>query len=159
MQIYLLRHGLAEEGKPGGRDADRALTPEGKKKLREVLRNARAAGVRPDLILTSPYRRAAQTADVAASALGYQREVVRTKVLQPASNPHDVWDEIRVHREVRELLLVGHEPLFGAVAGYLLDSPGLQIDFKKGALLRIDLTSMGPHPRGVLKWMLTPKLA
>jgi phosphohistidine phosphatase len=159
MQIYLLRHGLAEDGKPGGRDADRALTAEGKKKLREVLRSARAAGVRPDLILTSPYRRAAQTAEVAASALGYNGEVVRSKVLQPASNPRDVWDEVRTHRDVAEILLVGHEPLFGAVAGYLLDSPSLQIDFKKGALLRIDLPSAGPHPRGVLKWMLTPKLA
>jgi phosphohistidine phosphatase len=159
MQIYLLRHGLAEDGKPGGRDAERALTAEGKKKLREVLRSARAAGVRPDLILTSPYRRAAQTADVAAASLGYEREVVRSKVLQPASNPRDVWDEIRVHRDVAELLLVGHEPLFGAIAAYLLNSPGLQIDFKKGALLRIDLQSIGPQPHGVLKWMLTPKLA
>ena len=159
MQIYLLRHGLAEDGKPGGRDSDRALTAEGKKKLREVLRSARAAGVRPDMILTSPYRRAAETAEVAAASLSYENEVLRTKVLQPASNPQDVWEEIRLHRDVREMLLVGHEPLFGMLAAYLLDSPELQIDFKKGALIRIDVPPGGPRPRGVLKWMLTPKLA
>lgn len=159
MQIYMLRHGLAEDVKPPGRDSDRALTAEGKKKLREVLRHARAAGVKPDLMLTSPYKRAIETAEVAASALGYSEAILRTKVLQPASDPPDVWEEIRVHKDAKELMLVGHEPLFGMVAAFLLGTPLLSIDFKKGALVRIDVNTMGAHPRGVLKWMLTPKLA
>ena len=159
MQIYLLRHGLAEDVKPGGKDPDRALTAEGKKKLRELLRHARSAGVRPNLILSSPYKRAVETAEVAAAALGYGESILRTKVLQPAADPQGVWEEIRVHKDAKELLLVGHEPLFGMVTAFLLDAPSLSIDFKKGALVRIDVNPAGAHPRGVLKWMLTPKLA
>jgi phosphohistidine phosphatase len=56
-------------------------------------------------------------------------------------------------------MLVGHDPLFGQLAGYLLGTPELQIDFKKGAVLRIDFDSFGPKPRGILRWFLTPKLA
>ena len=63
MQIYLLRHGIAEEGKPGGRDADRALTAEGGVKLKSVLKRARAINVEPTIILTSPFLRARQTAE------------------------------------------------------------------------------------------------
>ena len=159
MQIYLLRHGLAEDGKPDSRDADRALTSEGKKKLREVLRHAHAAGMQPELILTSPYKRAVQTAEVAAAVLGYEEQILRTKVLQPASDPHDVWEEIRVHSHSKEILLVGHEPLFGIVTAFLLGTPTLQVDFKKGCLVRIDVHAASPHPRGVLKFMMTPKLA
>jgi len=57
------------------------------------------------------------------------------------------------------LLLVGHEPLFGLLFAYLLGEPGLLIDFKKGALARIDIESFGPQPRGVQRWFLPPKLA
>ena len=69
MEIYILRHGIAEEAHGGMRDADRALTPEGAKKLQHVLRRARAIDVQPPVILTSPYRRARETAQVAAEAL------------------------------------------------------------------------------------------
>jgi phosphohistidine phosphatase len=71
----------------------------------------------------------------------------------------DAWDEIRIHGDHAQVLCASHEPLCGALAGYLLRSPSLEIDFKKGALLRIDVESAAPRPRGVLKWMLSPKLA
>ncbi len=159
MQIYLLRHGIAEDAKPGGRDADRALTSEGKKKLREVLRHAKQAGVSPALVLTSPLRRALETAQVAAAVFQYKDEPLRTETLQPASDPEDAWSEIRVHKDAKELLLVSHEPLVGMLSAYLLGSPALHIDFKKGALLRIDVAHFRAAPHGVLKWMLTPKLS
>jgi phosphohistidine phosphatase SixA len=63
VQIYLLRHGIAENSTP---DSDRALTPEGREKLRRVLARARDADVAPSLILSSPYRRALETAEIAA---------------------------------------------------------------------------------------------
>jgi phosphohistidine phosphatase SixA len=56
------------------------------------------------------------------------------------------------------LLLAGHEPLLGMTVGYLLGVPALQVDLKKAALVRIDQESFGGAPRGVLKWMLTPRL-
>ena len=159
MQVYLLRHGIAEEGRLGRSDADRELTAEGRRKLRDTLHIASRADVRPSLILSSPLVRAAQTAAIAAELLGYQNKVLQSKVLLPNARYEQVWDEIRVHRDEDELMLVGHDPLFSSLAGYLLGYPDLQIDFKKGALFRADFESFGPKPRGILRWFITAKLA
>lgn len=159
MQIYLLRHAIAEEPKSGVPDADRALTGEGMRKLRDILKRAKGAGLDPSIILSSPFRRAVQTAELAAKAVGYSQPLMTTQTLVPSSAAQETWDEIRLYKGEPSLLLVGHEPAMGQLAAYLLGTPELRIDFKKGAMVRIDVPSLGPRPRGVLKWMLAPKLA
>ena len=158
MQLYILRHGIAENGKPGGSDADRALTAEGKKKLRETLRVVQRAGVAPEWIISSPYIRAMETAAIAMEVLGYKQALLQTNALIPSEDPKPVWDEIRVHKSVASLMLVGHEPLLSALAAFLLGAPSVYVDMKKGAIIRIVIDSFGAQPRGVLKWMLVPKL-
>ena len=159
MEIYILRHGIAETAGRGMSDADRALVPEGKKKMRAVLRIAREVGVAPDIILSSPYRRAVETVELAAEALGYDGEIVRTDALLPNRSPHDAWEEIRTHRSEKQVLLSGHEPQLGYLAALLLGAPSMLIDLKKGSLLRIDVDNPSPQPQGVLRWYLTPALA
>jgi phosphohistidine phosphatase len=159
VQIYLLRHGIAENGAPGRPDSERALTDEGREKLRRVLERARAAGTAPSLILTSPYRRALETAEVAANTLGYDGKLLKIRVLVPESSPFDVWQEIRSRHEERAVLLASHEPLMSSLAAFLLGSPALAVDMKKAALMRVDCDRHGPEPKCVLKWMLTPATA
>jgi phosphohistidine phosphatase len=153
VEVYLLRHGIAAEGYP---DASRALTAEGKEKLRRVLKHA---GVKPSLILTSPYRRAVETAEIAAEVLSYTGDLERAQSLTPDGSPAAVWDEIRARKDEESILLASHEPLMSATAAYLLGAPGLHVDMKKAALVRIDLDRFGPQPLGVLKWMLTPAVS
>ncbi|HLH20050.1 MAG TPA: phosphohistidine phosphatase SixA [Bryobacteraceae bacterium] len=153
MQIYLLRHGIAEDGRPGMPDSDRALTDEGKEKLRRVLKRAPA---KPSLILSSPYRRALETAEIAAEVLGYEGKVARTRRLTPDASPADLWEDLRERKDEESVLLAGHQPMMSSLAAFLLDSPALQIDMKKAALARIDCERLGPRPGGVLKWLLTP---
>jgi phosphohistidine phosphatase len=157
MEIYILRHGIAEEGKAGSPDAERALTDPGREKLRAVLERARESGVKPSLILASPYKRALQTAHMAGQILGCNK-ILETGILVPGSAPKAVWDAICARRREPALLLAGHEPLLGMTVGYLLGAPALHVDLKKAALVRIDQESFGGVPRGVLKWMLTPRL-
>jgi len=159
MEIYILRHGIAEDAKPGIDDGARALVPEGKKRLQAVLRIAAAAGVAPSLILTSPLRRALETAEIAAEVLGYNGSIVKEDALRPGKSPQDVWDELRTHKEEPQVVLAGHEPQFSYLAAYLLGAPALAVDVKKGSLLRIDVDQFGAHPKGVLRWYLTPRLA
>jgi len=159
MQLYILRHGIAEDAGPGRSDEERALTGEGKDKLRRVLDRAQRAGTTPTLILTSPYVRAVQTARLAAQHLGCRHEPVETDALVPSGSPLRVWEEIRAHHAEEQLLLSGHEPLLSQLVSYLLDSPALAVDMKKGAMVRIQLERFGPEPHGILVWMLTPKLA
>jgi phosphohistidine phosphatase len=123
------------------------------------LRVAASAGVAPSLIMSSPYKRALQTAQIAVEILEYQGDLLRTKALEPNSAPKAVWDEIRVHKDEARILLVGHEPLFSRLMAYLLGSLDLQVDFKKGAIACIELDRFPAEPHGVLRWMLTPRLA
>jgi phosphohistidine phosphatase len=159
MELYLLRHGVAEDGNAQTPDSERALTNEGRRKLRLVLDAAADAGLQPTLILTSPLKRAVQTAEIAQQVLKYADEPLRTKSLAPGATVEQVWDEVRIHRDERSLLLVGHNPLFSELSGYLLGSNDIQVDFKKGAILRVDLQNFPSRPKGVLRWYLTAKLA
>jgi phosphohistidine phosphatase len=159
MQIYLLRHGIAEDARPGLADADRALTSEGVKRLREILRRARTASVSPSIIVTSPYLRARQTAELAAEILGFEDELAPSSKLVPMASPLETWAEVRTLRREPSLLLVGHEPHMSTFTGFLLGTPELRVDFKKGAMVRIEMPEMGIQPKGILKWMMAPKLA
>ena len=159
MDIFLLRHGIAEEGSPGSPDSERALTAEGTRKLREVMRAAKAAGVAPTLILTSPYKRAKQTAQVAVEELGYQGDVIETACLVPLAKPEAVWEDIRLYRSSPSLLLASHEPLMSSTLAFLLDSPALRTEFKKGSLARVAIEGLSAKPRGTLRWLLAPRLA
>jgi len=158
MELYLFRHGIAEDPRPGRPDAERALTDDGKKKTALVVKTARRAGVEPSLIVSSPYKRALETAQIALEGFGYQREIVRTETLVPHGSPEKVWAELREYRAESAILLAGHEPLMSRLAAYLLGSSALRIEMKKAALMRIDTGGMGPAPHGTLRWMITPKL-
>src|SRR3989442_3591702 len=85
MEICILRHGNAAEAHGGMKDADRALTPEGAKKLQSVLRRAKSVDVKPSIIVTSPYRRARETAQVAAQVLPGGPTLVESRSLTPDS--------------------------------------------------------------------------
>jgi len=159
MELYLLRHGIAEPRRAGRTDAERRLTVEGKEKLRQVLARARAAKTDPSLILTSPLVRAVETAEIAAEVLRHKGAIVRSEALLPSSSARAVWRELSARAGEKAVLLAGHEPLLSETASYLLGASRIVVEMKKGALLRIDVELPGAEPRGVLQWLLTAKLA
>lgn len=159
MEIYVLRHGIAEPRRSGFPDEKRALTEDGVEKLRKVLACARAANAAPSLVLTSPYRRAVQTAEIAAEVLGCRQRIVQTDALAPSSSPEAVWEEIRARHREKALLLSGHEPLLGQATSYLLGAAWVLLDLKKGALACVNLDQWNEKPCGLLQWLLTPRLA
>jgi len=158
MDIYILRHGEAQPRSGDLPEADRKLTPKGRRDVERVARLARAAKVQPDLVLSSPYSRAKETAQVAIEAFERKPPLVETPALVPDGSSKQVWKEIKSHSNSRQLLLVGHEPQLSDLAGYLLASPALRLDLKKGALVSIRMDRLGAEPQGELKWILTPGL-
>jgi phosphohistidine phosphatase len=157
MEIYVLRHGEAEETQTGRSDRDRKLTAKGKEDLRAVLRVARKAEVAPDLILTSPLRRAQETAAIAAEVLDCKR-IVETRNLLPGAAPDLLWKEIGTEHKVDKILVAGHQPHLGSLISLLLEAH-LMVDVKKSSMMRITTPSRLGPPRGVLKWMVTVKVA
>ena len=159
MEIYLFRHGIAEDGKPGHPDSSRELTDEGRRRTAEVVRLARKSGARPTLIVSSPYIRARQTAKIAAEELEYDGHILQSEALVPHSSPENVWKEIRDHADEPAILLAGHEPVLGYTVAYLLNSPALRVEMKKAAMVRIDVESLRAAPHGILRWMMVPRMA
>src|SRR5436305_781492 len=95
--IYILRHGDAEPRAAGLAEADRRLTPKGIRDVAQVMRRARAARVKIDLVFTSPYRRANETAALAIKSFRPKPDVRQTPALLPESRPERVWKELRAH--------------------------------------------------------------
>jgi phosphohistidine phosphatase len=123
---------------------------------------ARKTGVRPTLILTSPYVRARQTAQIAADELGFEGDILNIDSLVPHSSPEKVWQSIRDHADETSILLAGHEPLLSQLVAWLLNAPSLRVEMKKAALVRIDVEAPRAgrvgQPHGVLRWMTIPRM-
>lgn len=156
--IYLMRHGIAADPAPGMSDADRALTPEGVRKTARVAAGLAKLGVKPDLILSSPLRRAEETAHLVADALDGRAAVELFPPLSPGVAPSDLIKQLRAHRRASELLLVGHQPDLGELASYLLTgTPRLvALPFRKAGVAAIAVASLPPRRPGDLEWFLTP---
>jgi phosphohistidine phosphatase len=159
MEIYLLRHGAAEDARPGEPDSARELTREGRRKTACVLRLAKGAGVAPAVILSSPYIRARQTARIAADELGYEGEILLVDSLVPHGTPEMVWQDVRDHAGDSSVLLAGHEPLLGRLVAWLSNAPSLRVDMKKSAMVCLEADAFRAVPHGILRWMAIPKLA
>src|SRR5439155_27186685 len=101
-----------------------------------VLEQAREAGMAPSLILSSPYLRAIETAEIAAEVLGYRGAIVRTQALVPEASPERVREEIGARQNEPAILLGGHQPLLGQRVEYLTKS---RIEMPPGTLARLDL--------------------
>jgi phosphohistidine phosphatase len=148
MELYILRHGEAEPRATGRPDEDRALTDRGKRQVKAILRQARKE-LNVDLVLASPLRRARETAELVPGPLRI------TEALMPDTAPPALWKELR-EEPAESLILVGHQPQLGQFIAFLLGA-SVEVDLKKGALLRIDC-NRSTTPQGTLKWFLIPRL-
>jgi len=157
-EIYLIRHGIAEErGDAWPDDAKRPLTSEGKSALKKIARGLARRGVGFDVILTSPFVRARQTAEAIAAELESRPPLVSVESLTPSGSFVGVLADLEKHAKKPRIALVGHEPSIGELAARLA---GMRrpLEFKKGAICRIDLKTLPPAGPGALRWFAPPKL-
>jgi len=161
MILYVLRHGIAVElGTPGfEKDAMRTLTPEGRRKLRQVTKAMHAMDVVFDRIISSPYLRAMETAELVAASFKNGPKVESSKTLTPAGTPSQVVEML--HRLVPapgSVLVVGHEPNLSSLVSVLVGGHyNACVVFKKGGLCRLCIDPLSPRPKASIEWLLTPK--
>ena len=157
-EIYLIRHGLAEErGNSWPDDAKRPLTDEGISRMRKSVRGLSRLGVTLDVVLTSPLVRARQTAEIVAAGVSPRPSLISAESLAPDGSFAAVVADLEKHVRKGHIGLVGHEPGIGELAARLIGSRHA-IEFKKGAVCRIDLATIPPSGPGDLRWLLTPKI-
>ena len=139
-------------------DADRALTAEGREKLRRVLKRARRRGVAPALILSSPYRRAWRRRRWRPRCWDTAARWCTREALVPEASPYDVWEEIRARQRTSPpSCWPSHEPLMSATVAFLLGSPAHAGGHEESGAGARGLRPLRRRSRtAILKWMLTP---
>jgi phosphohistidine phosphatase len=155
-EIYIIRHGVAaERGEEYPDDSKRPLIAKGIARLKREAKALDDLGVEFDQIITSPLVRAKQTADVFAETMKSKPPVATSDALTPAGTPAAVIQELARYSKKGRIALVGHEPNLGELAARLIGAR-TAIEFKKGAICRIDFEVLPPKGHGQLRWFVTP---
>jgi phosphohistidine phosphatase len=161
MELYLIRHGIAEEPQPGLKDEERQLTKEGRQKTEKVAQRLVKLGLHFDLILTSPFVRARQTAEILLAS-GLSSSLEESQHLTFEGNIQNwlkEWFEPRNFAPQTQLALVGHEPCLSNWAEILLWGESKEhIVLKKAGMIGIKLPEMGsPLGSSQMFWLTPPK--
>jgi len=159
MQVILFRHGPAGERDPDRwpDDALRPLTARGRERTRRAARGLGALLGRQPLILTSWFKRAQQTADLLAEELLASAPGLEP-ALEPGSSQSALLEHLAAMESDQTVVLVGHEPDLGALAGRLLTSGPLRLPLKKAGACQIHfVAALGPG-EGRLDWFLNPRI-
>ena len=155
MLLYLLRH--AEAVDEAESDAARALTEKGETQARKVGKFCVKNQFIPQIILTSPLKRAEQTARIVAKEIK-NAEFIIDPVLSAGMQPETALDELKAYARFNSLMLVGHEPDFSLLAAHLLGIPLREsLRLRKASLTAMKLSAMRPGG-AVLEFTLPPKL-
>lgn len=133
-ELVFMRHGHALGTREAGvsSDSERPLSPRGEEEALEAARRLKAAGFAPALIISSPFRRAARTADLAASVFTDAR---RETAAALSEGPAQAVLDLAEGAPKGSLLVVGHQPLLGAVAGFCAGLP--PVDLAPGGFARL----------------------
>jgi phosphohistidine phosphatase len=159
-QIYIMRHGIAEErNKDSPDDAQRKLTLEGREKMREIAHGLKRVEFAVDWIVTSPLVRAVETAEIVRATLKLDVPFEHCDALRPGLNVPALMKFLCKRPERKRVLLVGHEPDLGYLAASLLGAEDKEnLPFKKGACCLISLEELPPQSPGELVWWLSPRV-
>lgn len=160
MDLYLIRHAIAvdEATTDYESDSERPLTDKGRKKMRQIAKGLRNLGVEFDLILSSPYVRARETAEILADVFKMKKKLAFSDNLIPLGNPELLIGEINEKYSATSIALVGHEPHLSTLVGLLTaENAKLDITLKKGGVCYLSADDLHHQDhRATLEWLLTP---
>lgn len=157
MIIYFLRH--ANAGKPLAdlkKDEKRALDKEGIEQCGTVGRALAALDVQVDVIISSPLKRAAQTASLVGNELGYEGKLQFEDALRPGASSADFRKLLEKYAKQEAIMVVGHNPNLSEFLGRTISENGCEAgtELKKGAVAKVE---MG-RSAALLNWSFTPKV-
>ena len=161
-----MRHG--EAGKKlssDTKDLSRPLTLEGKREVTDIAKSLNFLDIEFNLIITSPLKRAYQTASLVAMAFGYQNKIEQWDELKPEGNRMDFNRKLsEKFKQDSSILIVGHEPYLSSFISEIIskvdivDADRGNLVLRKAGLAKIRITSSHQKIQGELRWLLTPKI-
>lgn len=161
MDLYLVRHAIAEERDPlrWPDDRQRPLSEDGLVKFEAAARGLRRVVPEVEVLLSSPLVRARQTAAILVERTGWPVPRI-IEAAAPETTPEETIGALRAFSGTRSLAIVGHEPHLSALTTLLIagDAAVPAVQFRKGGIALIKL-AQDPRPAGgTLRWLLPPKL-
>lgn len=159
-ELYIMRHGIAVvRGADFADDSKRPLTPEGKKKVREIANGLKRLGVVVDWIVTSPLVRAVETAEIVAECLAPAVAMDFCDALRPGGSAETLIAFLAKHPNRKRVLVTGHEPDLSGLAARLVGAGRhANLAFKKGGCCLLRFGQFPPKSPGELVWWATPRL-
>jgi phosphohistidine phosphatase len=151
MHLYLIRHGIAVDREDPNcpPDTERPLTPKGVKRAHAAALGLRTLDANPNAVLTSPWLRAVQTAEIFCETIGYSsKKIIRTDALKGTSQPSELLRELQ-SMKAKVVLCFGHEPHLHHVIGHVLHTTAKITELKKAGLALLELERVSP-PQGRL---------
>ncbi len=141
-------------------DSDRPLTSEGVRKMKKEARGLKHLDLKVDWILTSPYRRAYDTAMIVAKELKLKKNLKATRLLASDGDPKGLVRHLGLHfRSWESVMLVGHEPYLSRLISVLVTgTPHAAIELDKGGLVKLSTDSLSYDRSATLQWLLTSKI-
>jgi phosphohistidine phosphatase len=160
MRIYVVRHGAAidRDDPKCPSEAERFLIKEGITKTKQVARAIAALGISADVMISSSYARAWQTAEIVAGILGYSKQKIqKTDLLLPSADVGLLFRELAKDRKSEEVFLFGHGPQVDGIVAAALGAKKDCTQLKKSGVAVLEMTRVSP-PSGRLLWMAPPRL-
>jgi phosphohistidine phosphatase len=157
MNIYLIRHGKAENISIYKKDDERELLPEGKDEMRKAASYWKKIIVQFDHIISSPYSRALQTAEIIKEVFNHKEDLIFESFLAQGGNVSKFIETTNLYY-AKNLAFVGHEPTLSKYVSQLTSNSGISIDFKKGMIAKISFTNRAREGAGNLDFLIPPSI-
>lgn len=156
MNVYLIRHAEAERISPLIKDSERTITAEGKKALENAIKFWKVAISQIDILLSSPYLRAKQTAEIVSENFGLTDKFFVDNKLAPGCKTKDIIELANMFK-VEDIAFVGHQPDLSEHLEALISDQNINISFKPATIAKINFEGKVKPQRGTLKYLLPPK--
>jgi phosphohistidine phosphatase len=157
MIVYFVRHASAGQSKADAqKDDKRPLDKDGIRQAHEIGRTLSALDVQVDSILTSPLKRATQTASLVANELGHESKLVYADALHKQATWPKFQELLRANAAKDAIMVVGHNPSLSEFLSLLISGGASKtvVELRKGAAAKVEITG---KRRATLSWCLTPK--
>ena len=169
MDLFILRHGYAGNRLPDPmEDIKRELTVSGKKEVVEIAKSLKKLGVKFNVIFSSPFTRAFQTAQIIAEEYKLTEQIEQSEELKPDGSKGSLYNKLSKLSIDSIILIVGHEPYLSSMINDIISNNDTDRNYnknhnnniilKKAGLSRIKITSTVPKFKGELRWLLTPRI-
>ena len=161
MNLYIVRHAIAVQCSTPGYDDDsqRPLTDTGRKKMKKIVKGLHQLDLELNVILSSPYVRARDTAKILAKEFDMTEEIAFSDNLIPPGNLENLVSEIHEKYDVDNVALVGHEPMLSSLISWLATgNTDMRVTLKKGGVAYLVADNLYQDGRAALQWLLTPAL-